>query len=185
MPYNLIIYGPPLSGKSTQAELLTKRFDLKHVNIGELLRKRANTPDEFGTALTATLAAGHLAPSELVAELVGEEIRKLKQDEGIVFGGGGGRKREEAEALDLLMASYGRSVVAIELTLPQEEIARRAEKRTRAEDSKVARRLAIYHKETSKALDYFRSQGRLITVDGQGTIEEVHQRIVDALKGYS
>jgi len=185
-----VVFGPPGSGKGTQAELLIGALDVPHISTGDLLRAETEVGTPLGRQVASTLAAGELVPDELIERVLERRLRAPDARLGAILDGYP-RTVPQARALDDLLASAGRRVDAV-LALDVDErtvlnrLLRRAAEQRRADDNptSIAERLREYRQLTAPVLDHYRAPGvPVIEVDGTGDVETVHQRIVTALKG--
>jgi adenylate kinase len=148
----LIILGPPGTGKSTQAARLAERLGVVIVNPGRILREEAAADSAAGQRIPALIAAGELAPDELVNQLVRERLEALSHEQGFVLDGYP-RTRPEAMSLRATLARLGRlepRPVLIWLDVPHDEVVRRLRRRREREgrsddaEESIARRLKIH-----------------------------------------
>ena len=174
----IIIFGPPGAGKSVQGKLLAKKNNWKWLSVGQLLRD-ANDPK-----ITEIMAKGNLAPVDEVNELIISAFKKMENIDQIIFDGFP-REVEEAKWLLEKSAFHGHSIDAIlSLEVAKDEVIKRLLSRERADDTlrAIEERLEIYHNKMKSVLDYFASKGvNIIRIDGVGTIEQVHNRIMEEL----
>lgn len=184
-----VVFGPPGSGKGTQAELLIRALDVPHISTGDLLRAEAEAGTPLGRQVTSTLAAGELVPDELIERVLERRLQAPDARLGAILDGYP-RTVPQARALDDLLASAGRRVDAV-LALDIDEqmvldrLLRRAAEQRRADDNptSIAERLREYRQLTAPVLDHYRAADvPVIEVDGTGDVETVHQRIVTALE---
>jgi adenylate kinase len=181
-----LIFGPPGSGKGTQAARIEKEFSLTHLSTGEILRAEAMRGGELGSQ-AARMAKGELVPDDLVERIVENRLRE--EGDANVLLDGFPRTLDQARALDSMLATGGRAVdLVLVLEVPDEEVVRRllhrAEVERRVDDSPEAirERLEEYRELTMPVLDYYRAKGvRVAEIDALGTVEEVGGRIAKAL----
>jgi len=177
------LYGLPACGKTTQAEKLVKEFNLVQFGMGDRLRAEIASGSDLGQRVKSDVASGLLISDELMAEViehVGEEI-KVK---GIVFDGFP-RMISQAKMLDEITKGLNLEVTAfIYLKISPEEALRRIEARAqlgdRADDKDAAaikNRMGVFQQESTILMDYYKSQNKLITIDGEMSIEEVYAEI--------
>ena len=180
---NLILIGPPGAGKGTQAKLLVDQLGIPQIATGDILREAVASGSEIGQRAKLIMARGDLVPDEVVIGIVRERLSRKDCEPGFILDGFP-RTREQAEALVEVLEEAGRgSVRVVSLSVPDpvllQRILARGEGRADDTEETVARRLAVYRRETAPVLEHFRSA--LLEVDGQGTIEEINQRIREAL----
>ncbi len=176
----LIFLGGQGSGKSTQAKLIARKLNLPHFEMGELLRQRAKVNDKTGNEIKGALDQGHLVTNEITIKILNENISQDKSKGGYILDGYP-RNSVQLKALE----SDVDKVYYIKVS--DEEAVKRLEKRGRSDDTKevLSKRLEIYHKETEPLLEDFRKKGILDEVDGQRSIEEIHEDIMQRVKKLS
>jgi len=183
-----IIFGPPGSGKGTQASRIEKEFHLVHLSTGAILRSEVARGTEIGKEVARIMAAGDLVPDDIIVRIVRQRLPESEVGEGVLLDGFP-RTLEQARALDEMLASEGHQVdFVIALDVPEDvlvgRILRRAAVENRADDTKtaIAERMHEYHKLTEAVLDYYRRHGvRVIEVDGMGGPDDVFERIRGAI----
>ena len=180
----LIFIGPPGSGKGTQAKLLSQRQGLTHIATGDILReaKQKGTPE--GRRAAPYLDTGKLVPDALVNDVVNARFRGPEGPTGFIMDGYP-RNVSQAKAFDRVLRERGLDLDAvIFLVVDDADIIRRVSARQREDDKPetVRRRLDVYHASADQLLEHYRRQGLVIDVPGEGEIEAIHQKIVEALK---
>jgi len=180
---NLILVGPPGAGKGTQAKLLVDQLGIPQIATGDFLREAVASGSEIGQRAKVIMARGDLVPDEVVIDIVRERLSRKDCEPGFILDGFP-RTSEQAEALVGLLEEAERGPVrVVNLSVPDDVLLQRilARGEGRADDTEetVARRLAVYRRDTAPVLEHFRSA--LLEVDGQGTIDEINQRIREAL----
>jgi len=181
-----LIFGPPGSGKGTQAARIEQEFGLTHLSTGDILRAEAKRGGELGRE-AAKMARGELVPDDLVDRIV--ESRLRQEGAGDVLLDGFPRTLEQARVLDTILESEGRAVeLVLALEVPEEELVRRllhrAEVENRVDDTPeaIGERLQEYRELTMPVLDHYRGLGvRVEEIDAHGTVDEVAARITKAL----
>ncbi|MCI0641849.1 MAG: adenylate kinase [Gemmataceae bacterium] len=181
----LIFFGPPGSGKGTQAQLLSQRLGLAHISTGDILREavRQDTPE--GRLAKPYMSAGRLVPDSVVNEIVCSLFRKKDRPAHFVMDGYP-RTIDQAEQFDEVLHEQGLALDGVlSLKVDDEELIRRLSGRGREDDSvdTVRKRLQIFHSLYQGLLDYYRKNGLLVEVPGSGEKEAVHQRLLQALDG--
>jgi len=177
-----VIFGPPGSGKGTQAALLHDRFNLVHLSTGEILRHEVARGSELGREVARIMQAGQLVPDDLVDRVVQEHLRQV---EGDVLLDGFPRTVEQAKALDEMLADADRRVdFVIALEAPEkllvERLLHRAQVEGRADDTRQAieERMHEYRTRTAEVLDHYRSTGvPVFEVDAEGSVDAVFERV--------
>lgn len=185
-PKTIILLGRSGSGKGTQAKLLAKKLQpCLYLYTGDLLRALALEPTQAGKKINESLTKGDLAPAWLAEFLWQKElVFKMQGHENVVFDGSP-RRLEEAKEIDEVMSWLGRELptpVLVDIT--NEEALVRLLKRARSDDTEevIKNRLSWFESDVMPVVEYYRSQNRLLNVDGLGSVEDIAKRITTALK---
>ena len=182
-----LMMGRPGSGKGTQAALLARRLGGAVYSSGTRLREMAATGSHFGDKAKSVMASGGLMPIWVSQFLFEEELIKLEPT-GVVVFEGSCRIKEEAERFHEVAGWLERPYKAIYIDVPEELLKERLHKRSvalgRADDSQevLAERFGNFTTLTTQSIEYFKSQGKLVTVNGNQSPEVVQAEIVAALK---
>lgn len=177
---DLVIFGLPGGGKGTQGDLLTKRFSYHKLSTGELLRQQVKFNTSLGKIAKAHMDAGNLVPDDVIIAFVREQVASLGPTTSLLFDGFP-RTIRQNEALEKMLTSVNRQIGGvIYLKAPEDVVVQRMLARGRTDDSEQAirRRIHGYHRATKHLLEYYCQRGLMSEVDGIGTPEEVHNRIV-------
>jgi adenylate kinase len=188
---NLLLFGPQGSGKGTQAKRIAAEHGIPHVSTGDMFRAAIAKQTPLGRQVEPILAAGELVPDELTVGLIRERLAEPDAARGFVLDGFP-RNIAQAEALDGLLTELGRPLTAVlELLVPDQvcvdRMLKRASEEGRADDTPeaIARRLEIYHRETAPISEHYRAGGKLVGIDGSGSVDEVwgeiHRALVQAV----
>ena len=179
----IVFIGPPGSGKGTQAKRLIEHLSIVHLSTGDMLRQARADGTELGRQAAKHMDSGKLVPDELVVGIVVERIGQPDCQSGCLFDGFP-RTINQAESLDAELEKRGTPVdMVLELAVDPEELTRRMLKRAeiegRSDDTPetIANRMKVYQEQTSRLLDHYRRRGKLVSIDGAGTPEEVFERI--------
>ena len=183
----LVLLGAPGSGKGTQATRLREHLQVPHISTGELLRAAVKAGTPLGLQAQAVMAAGELVSDEIVLGMLEERLTAGDTGNGFILDGYP-RNLAQANALDALLARLQQPVdIAVQLDVDTElligRLAGRAQVEGRADDSPeaVRNRLKVYNQATAPVVDYYRNAGRLACLNGVGAMDEVFQRILEAL----
>lgn len=179
-----IIFGPPGSGKGTQASRIEDAFHLKHLSTGEILRSEVSKGTRVGYEVARIMAAGDLVPDATIVDIVRKRLPESEVGAGVLLDGFP-RTLEQARALDQMLAEEGHRVgFVVALDVPEgalvDRILHRAAVEGRADDTReaIAERMHEYHKLTAAVLDHYEKQAiRVAAVDGVGDVDEVFNRI--------
>jgi adenylate kinase len=183
-----IIFGPPGSGKGTQAKRIESEYALKHLSTGAILRDEVARGTPTGREAGRIMAAGDLVPDELIVDIVRSRLPEAEAGAGVLLDGFP-RTERQAQALDAMLADEGHNVaLVIALEVPErdlvERLLHRAEVERRADDTReaITERMHEYHKLTEAVLNHYARQGVPIArVDGTGTPDQVFDRVRRAI----
>lgn len=183
----LILFGPPGAGKGTQAKLLQNRLGIPQVSTGDMFRAAIKDETPLGLQVKSILAAGKLVGDDVVLELVAEALRKPEYAKGYILDGFP-RTTAQAESFDEWLASRGERVDAfISLDVPDEELVSRLSNRGQGREDdtpdKIRVRLQVYKMETAPVMAHYQAKGLAQSVDGLGTVDEILQRLITAIRG--
>lgn len=182
---NIILFGPPGSGKGTQAQYLVEAYQLVHISTGDLFRYEMGNNTPLGLEAKSYMEKGQLVPDEVTIGMLRNKVEATQADaKGYIFDGFP-RTVAQAEALDILMASMGTQIHGlIALDVEEEEIVQRILKRGvtsgRSDDNDetvIRKRISVYNSETTPVFDYYAAKGHAHKVNGLGTIEEILDRL--------
>jgi adenylate kinase len=185
-----IIFGPPGSGKGTQAAKLQSELHINHMSTGDILRAEVAKGTPLGVEVGRIMAAGDLVPDDLIVDIVRRRLPEAEEGVGVLLDGFP-RTVAQAKALDAMLASEGHKVdFVIALHVPEkilvDRLLKRAQEQGRTDDNRqtIEERMREYERQTAAVLDYYRAKGVTIAeVDGTGTPDEVFERIRQALSG--
>ena len=184
---NLVLFGPPGAGKGTQSEKLIKKYGLVHISTGDLFRWHTKNETPLGKKVKEIMNSGALVPDEITISMLKEELDKNPGANGFLFDGFP-RTVAQAEALDRFMANNHTAIhFIIALDVNEAELRKRIEKRraieNRADDEegKLNKRITEYFNKTVHVLPYYKKQGRLDTINGEGDIETIFKGITDVI----
>lgn len=187
MNQHIIIFGPPGSGKGTQSSLIRQHYGLDHLSTGELLRKEIKEESPLGRIAKEYIDKGQLLPDDLIIEVIEHFMLNRPKERGLIFDGFP-RTEAQAVALDRMMEKLGEKIgFFLELEVPDEELITRLllrkETEGRSDDNEetIKKRLNVYHTTATPIANYYQNQGIRKTVLGQGSIEEITQRIFDVI----
>lgn len=181
--FNLVLFGPPGSGKGTQSENIISKFGLMHVSTGDLLRaeKKAETP--LGLEAKKFMDNGELVPDEVVIGMISSKIDANPEAKGFIFDGFP-RTVAQAEALDKLLLFKNTPInLVISLEVKEEELITRLVERGkesgRADDNEevITKRIKEYHAKTAPVADFYKEQNKLVSVEGIGSISDIFEAI--------
>ncbi|MFT3904344.1 MAG: adenylate kinase [Niabella sp.] len=188
---NLILFGPPGSGKGTQAERLVQKYGLVHLSTGSLLRSEIHDKTPLGLEAKNFIDKGQLVPDEIVIGMIDDCLEHHKDANGILLDGFP-RTTTQAKALDKLMSMRKSDIdIVLSLEVDEEELIKRILERGRTsgrsddcDESVIRSRFDVYNKETLPVANYYHEQSKLKPIKGIGSIDEIFGSIskeVDAL----
>lgn len=187
----LVLLGAPGSGKGTQATRLREHLQVPHISTGELLRAAVAAGTPLGLQAKAVMAAGNLVSDEIVLGMLEERFTQPDTRNGFILDGYP-RNLVQANALDALLKKIDQPMdIAVQLDVDQEllvdRLAGRAKAEGRADDSPeaVRNRLKVYEEQTAPVVDFYRNQGKLAHLDGVGTLDDVFNRIIEAISPHA
>lgn len=178
--FNLILFGPPGSGKGTQSEKLTAKYNLKHLSTGDLLRSEIQTQTPLGNEAKKLMDKGHLVPDEVVIGMISSALDSNPKCDGFLFDGFP-RTSAQAEALDKLLELKKTPIAAmLALEVSEEELVKRLLKRGetsgRSDDNNdhvIRERIEQYHRKTAPVADHYKRAGKVVMVKGEGNVNEI------------
>ena len=185
---NLILFGPPGSGKGTQASKLVEKLELTHISTGDLFRYELGNKTELGRQAQAFMDKGELVPDSVTIAMLENKMNLTPNPRGYILDGFP-RTIAQAEALDQIMEKRETRVThLLALDVDDEEIVKRLLERgktsKRADDANeevIRKRIVEYKSKTSPVFDFYAKQGTSQKVDGIGSIDEIFDRLVCAL----
>jgi adenylate kinase len=188
---DLVLFGIQGSGKGTQAKKLAREFGFDYFEAGGELRKIAATESELGHTVKSYVDEGKLVPFAIIMQVVEEAIRARSSTQKILFDGIP-RDTDQMDSFDRIMAEAGRDFRCIELAVDElsalERIRGRARLEGRKDDSdeeKILRRMETFKSKTVPVIERYRSLGNVAAVDGNGTVEEVYERLKSVVENWN
>jgi adenylate kinase len=188
---NLVLFGPPGAGKGTQSQLLIDKYKLIHLSTGDLLRNEISNGTPLGLEAKKIMDEGQLVPDEVVIGMISNMLDASKNSKGFIFDGFP-RTVAQAEALDKLLESRDTSISGmIELQVDENELEKRLLSRGKesgrpddANQEIIRKRIQEYKSKTTPVANYYREQGKLQSIKGVGSIEEIAGSIDTVIGGY-
>jgi adenylate kinase len=178
--FNLILFGPPGSGKGTQSERLISKYGLKHLSTGDLLRSEIAAQTTLGMEAKKLMDKGQLVPDAVVIGMISTALDNNPQAKGFLFDGFP-RTTAQAKGLDELLELKGTQINEfISLVVSEEELVKRLLNRGltsgRSDDTHedvIRARITEYKNKTSVVAEYYKQFGKFSEVKGEGSIDEI------------
>lgn len=178
--FNLILFGPPGSGKGTQSEKLIAKFGLKHLSTGDLLRSEIANQTPLGMEAKKIMDKGQLVPDEVVIGMISSALDANPNAKGFLFDGFP-RTSAQAEALDKLLELKKTSIaIMLALNVSEEELVKRLMKRGetsgRSDDTNenvIRARITEYRNKTEVVADYYNNFDKVVMVKGEGSVDDI------------
>lgn len=182
--FNLILFGPPGSGKGTQSEKLIAQYGFKHLSTGDILRAEIANKTALGMEAKALMDKGQLVPDAVVIGMISSALDAHPDVPGFLFDGFP-RTTAQAEALDKLLKLKDTEIgVVLALQVPDEELVSRMLNRAKtsgraddADENVQRNRLEIYKRDTLPVAAHYSKQDRVVNIPGVGTIDEIFGRL--------
>jgi adenylate kinase len=185
---HLILFGPPGSGKGTQAAKLVEHYGLTHISTGDLFRYEMGNNTPLGLKAKAFMAEGQLVPDEITIGMLRNKVNSVEKTRGFIFDGFP-RTVAQAEALDHLLEERGEEITGlVALDVHEEEIVKRILLRGKTSDrpddndeSIIRNRIEVYKSETTPVSDHYHRIGKSHKVQGIGSVDEIFQRLTGVI----
>jgi adenylate kinase len=186
--FNLILFGPPGSGKGTQSDNLVAKYGLIHLSTGNLLRKEMADQTELGKAARAFIDDGKLVPDEVVIGMVESFFDANKGAKGFLFDGYP-RTVAQAESLDELLSRKNTAIsLVLALEVSEEELVKRLLNRGKTsgrsddtDESVIRKRFNVYLNETSPVAEHYKKGGKFVSIAGEGTVDTIFNSLCQSI----
>ena len=184
---NIVLFGPPGSGKGTQSEKIIKKYGLVHISTGDLLREEVAAQTELGKKAKAIMDRGELVSDRIVIKMIRKKIEEHQTGAGFIFDGFP-RTVQQARELRKALTDYDERVsVMISLDVPREELVKRLLNRGketgRSDDNleTINNRIDVYERQTIPVTYYYDKMHKHAAVDGIGSVDQIFKRIVEVI----
>jgi adenylate kinase len=186
--FNIILFGPPGSGKGTQSEKIMNTYGLKHVSTGDLLRNEITAQTPLGLEAKKLIDKGELVPDEVVIGMIESTLDKNTGAKGFLFDGFP-RTEAQSKALDALLQKRNSNIaIVLALDVSEEELVKRLLGRGktsgRSDDTNeeiIRARIEEYHKKTSIVADYYAKFNKVVHIKGEGSVNEIFLSLKNAI----
>ncbi len=180
--FNVILFGPPGSGKGTQSEKLIEKYGLKHLSTGDILRTEIAAQTPLGLEAKNFMDKGQLVPDEVVIGMISSALEANPEAKGFLFDGFP-RTEAQSEALDKLLKLKKTEIgIVLALKVSEDELVKRLLNRGltsgRSDDNNeevIKARIVEYHKKTSAVADYYSQFDKVLYIKGEGTVDEIFE----------
>lgn len=187
---NIVLFGPPGSGKGTQAATIVSKYNLVHLSTGDMLRAEIAGQTELGLKAKTLMDRGELVPDAVVIGMIDNKLKANPSAAGFIFDGFP-RTVAQAEALDQLLSAKGAPInKVLSLKVSEEELTKRILERGKTsgrtddqDESIVKNRVAEYRNKTAPLAAYYEQQGKLVEIPGEGTIDHIADLLAYELDG--
>ena len=183
----IVLMGPPGAGKGTQATLVSEKLGIPHISTGDIFRANVKGGTPLGQEAQKYMDAGEYVPDSVTNAMVRDRLAQPDTAPGFLLDGYPRTVAQVDELADILAANGVALDHVVELTVDVDEVVGRllgrAAEQGRADDTEevIRERMAIYHRETRPLSEAYAERGLLVEVDGEGSMDEVFDRIVRAL----
>ena len=182
---NIVLFGPPGSGKGTQAQNLISKFNLKQISTGDLFRFNIKNETELGKLAKSYMDKGELVPDQVTIDMLIEELRKPTETQGFIFDGFP-RTAFQTDALENIVKDVLNSQIDICLSLVVEDeilvkrLLERGKTSGRTDDSNediIKNRIKEYYAKTAEVAELYKKQGKYVEINGVGEIAEIAEKL--------
>jgi len=182
--FNLILFGPPGSGKGTQSEKLIARYGFKHLSTGDILRNEIKNGTALGLEAKSLMDQGQLVPDAVVIGMIRTALEQNPGANGFLFDGFP-RTNAQAEALDKLLAEKNTAIqVVLALQVSKTELIKRLLNRGltsgRTDDvneAVIGSRIEEYERKTAAVADHYKKFGKVVYIPGEGSVEDIFGKL--------
>ena len=182
---NIVLFGPPGSGKGTQAQNLIEKFNLKQISTGDLFRFNMKNDTELGKLAKYYIDKGELVPDQVTIDMLVDELKKPTEANGFIFDGFP-RTSYQTEVLDQIVKEQLHSEISVCLSLVVEDeilvqrLVKRGETSGRVDDSEesiIRHRIEEYYTKTAEVAELYKQQGKYVEINGVGEISEISEKL--------
>lgn len=189
---NIILLGPPGAGKGTQSKKLTKKFDLVHISTGDILRSEIKKQSPLGIEAQKLIDDGNYVTDEMAFEIIRPVINQNHETKGFVFDGFPRTIYQAEKFSEIVNSNENDKNLLISIEVNEEVLIERLQNRSkktgRPDDRQkdiIQKRIQIYHQKTACIKEYYKSQGKYVSVDGNGEIDVIFEKICKIIDNYN
>ena len=188
---NIVLFGPPGAGKGTQSKKIIEKFNLTHISTGDVLRKNIEKRTPLGIEAKKLIDDGNYVTDEMAIEIIHNELSNHNNPNGFIFDGFP-RTTFQAEQFSNILSKHGGDVslmISIEVDETQliERLMNRSKESGRPDDRQediIKKRIEIYHSRTSCIKEFYKSQGKFESINGNGEIDAIFSRMCEVIDKY-
>lgn len=187
---NIVLFGPPGSGKGTQAQNLIEKFNLKQISTGDLFRYNMKNGTDLGKLAKSYIDKGELVPDQVTTDMLVDEVKKPTDAAGFIFDGYPRTANQTAE-LERIVKEVLNSEISVCLSLVVddeilvERLLKRGETSGRTDDSNeeiIRNRIKEYYTKTAEVAELYKQQGKYVEINGVGEIDEISQKLFEEVE---
>lgn len=180
---NIVLFGPPGSGKGTQAQNLIEKFNLKQISTGDLFRYNIKNSTELGTLAKFYINKGELVPDQVTIDMLIDELKKPTNTDGFIFDGFP-RTATQTDALENIVKEHlNHNIdICLSLVVDDEILVERLLKRGKtsgrtddADENIIRNRIKEYYTKTAEVAELYKKQGKYVEVNGVGDINTISE----------
>ncbi len=189
---NIVLFGPPGSGKGTQAQNLIEKFNLKQISTGDLFRHNMKNNTELGILAKSFIDKGELVPDQVTTDMLIDEVKKPTDTHGFIFDGYP-RTANQTEALEQIVKEVLNADISVCLSLIVEDeklvqrLMKRGETSGRVDDSNeeiIRKRIKEYYAKTAEVAELYKKHGKYVEVNGVGAIDEISEKLYSEVQKF-
>ncbi|MBF8455786.1 adenylate kinase [Kaistella sp. G5-32] len=182
---NIVLFGPPGSGKGTQAQNLIEKFNLKQISTGDLFRYNMKNDTELGKLAKSFIDKGELVPDQVTTDMLTDEVKKPSATKGFIFDGYP-RTTNQTEELEKIVKEVLNDKISICISLVVDDeilvqrLLNRGKTSGRIDDSNeeiIRNRIKEYYAKTAEVAELYKKQGKYVEVNGVGAIDEISEKL--------
>ena len=190
---NIVLFGPPGSGKGTQSQNLVQKFNLKQISTGDLFRYNIKNETELGKLAKSYIDKGALVPDQVTIDMLTAELQKPTETNGFIFDGFP-RTYAQAEVLDqIAKANTGAETTVclsliVEDSILLERLLERGKTSGRSDDADekiIASRIKEYYDKTAEVAEFYKKQNKYVELNGVGDIQDITKALSTEIEKFT